>query len=102
MPSQIAASAVILAINIYEWDHEKKGKSKTDFFKNCPRHDNLVWLNLEVWNNNVVHKLTGKTVDHIRNCLMDLFHFIYNSLSPNRLENFDPISITKTKAYCDE
>jgi len=34
-PSQVAASSLLLAINIFEWDAYKNHHSKKGFFKNC-------------------------------------------------------------------
>lgn len=63
-PSQIAACASILAINIYEKDLESQGK--TSFFANCKKKDSLQDLNLAIWNNEQVHNLTGYSLDDIR------------------------------------
>jgi len=56
-------------------------------------------MNLDIWNNARVHEITGYSFEEIQGCLHDLFLFIYNSLSPNRLENFDLETILKTKNY---
>ena len=90
-----------MSINIYEWDFERKGKSTKKFFKNCRQRNGLMGMNLDIWNNERVHHLTGYSVDDIKHCLHDLFLFIFNSLSPNRLENFDIESILETKMYAE-
>jgi len=35
VPSKVAASSLLLAINIFEWDAYKNHNSKKGFFKNC-------------------------------------------------------------------
>jgi len=98
-PSKVAASSLLLAINIYEWDMEKKKRSGKSFFKNCPVRHGLVGLNLEVWNTEQVYNLTGYSIEDLKNCLYDLSVFIWNSLTPNRLENFDIKSILNAKKF---
>lgn len=68
-PSQVAASSLILAINIYEWDFERRGKSNLNFFKNCKKKGNLVGMNLDIWNNEQVQKLSGYSIEDIKGCL---------------------------------
>lgn len=97
--SKIAISSLLLAINIYEWDFEKKGKSQKGFFKNCKMSNNLVQLNLQIWNREYIHQLTGYAVEDIKECLYDLSMFIANSLSPNRLANFDIELIKEERNY---
>jgi hypothetical protein len=93
----IAACSIILAINIYEKDLEKfKNKG---FFKNCAVKNNLTELNLEIWNNQNIHNLTGYSMEDIRKCLFDLATFISNNLQPNRLISFDINAILKTNNY---
>ena len=60
-PSQVAASACILAINIYM---EDKPSSK-DFYKKSP-NNNLKLLNTDIWNNEEVLTVTGYTILDIR------------------------------------
>ena len=96
-PSQIAACSVILAINIYEKDKDQY--SQKGFFNNCQVKDGLQELNLEIWNNQTVHMMTGYTVDEIKDCLVELSQFICNNLSPNRLEGFDLNAIMTVQQY---
>lgn len=86
-PSQIAASAAILSINIYEEDNLKTNK-QSKFFKKTDSKG-LKELNTDIWNNEVVSSVTGYSVLDIKDCLFDLAEFISSNLSPNRLENFD-------------
>jgi len=68
-PSKVAASSLILAINIFEWDFEKRGKSTKNFFGNCKRNGALVGMNLDIWNNENVQRLTGYSMEDIKECL---------------------------------
>ena len=93
----IAACSIILAINIYEKDLEKyKNKG---FFKNCAVKNNLTELNLDIWNNQTIHNLTGYSIEDLKKCLFDLATFISNNLQPNRLITFDINAILKTNNY---
>ena len=49
-PSQIAACACILAINIYELDLETNNKN-SNFFQNSEDKKGLYYLNTDIWNN---------------------------------------------------
>jgi hypothetical protein len=69
-PSQIAACSVILAINIYEKDKDQY--SQKGFFNNCQVKDGLQELNLEIWNNQTVHQMSGYSIDDIKDCLIEL------------------------------
>lgn len=93
----IAASSLILSINIYERDLERY-QSK-GFFQNCAIRDGLVALNLDIWNNQTVHCLSGYSILDIRDCLYELALFISTNLQPNRLENFDVDGIKKVSMY---
>lgn len=91
-PSQVAASAALLAINIYEDDtnpnfNKKKGSMKL--------------LNVELWNNEEVIGVTGYKISDFKDCLYELAEFISASLSPNRLKPFD-IKAIKTIEDFDE
>lgn len=96
-PSTIAASSVILAINIYEKDKEQQ--SNKGFFNNCKYTNGLQELNLDIWNNQTVHSMTGYSMQDIKPCLVELSQFICNNLSPNRLEGFDITSIMAVPQY---
>ena len=52
-------------------------------------------LNLDIWNNQTVHTLTGYSILDIKDCLHELAIFISTNLQPNRLENFDVEGILK-------
>jgi hypothetical protein len=86
-PSVIAACSVILAINIYEKDKEQY--SNRGFFDAAKYNNGMQELNLDIWNNHMVHSMTGYSLEDIKPCLIELSQFICNNLSPNRLEGFD-------------
>ena len=88
-PSQIAAAAVILSINIYEDEQQNKYK----FFGYSGT------LNLDIWNNEEVTVITGYTISDIKECLFDLAEFISNNLNPNRLTFFDIKAIKSVKPF---
>jgi hypothetical protein len=96
-PSTIAACSVILAINIYEKDKEQF--SSKDFFNSCKFTNGLQEMNLDIWNNQNVHSMTGYSLEDIKPCLVELSQFICNNLSPNRLEGFDITSIMGVQHY---
>ena len=77
-PSMIAAASLILSINIYERDLERY-QSK-GFFQNCEIRDGLVALNLDIWNNQTVHSLSGYSMLDVRDCLYELALFISTNL----------------------
>ena len=84
-------------MNIYEKDLEKyKNKG---FFKNCAVNNGLQEFNLDIWNNQDIHNLTGYSILDLNKCLFDLATFISNNLQPNRLISFDIKSILKAKIY---
>ena len=88
---------MILAINIYEKDKDQY--SQKGFFNNCKVRDGLQELNLQIWNNQTVHQMTGYSINDIKDCLIELSQFICNNLSPNRLEGFDLGAIETTQQY---
>jgi hypothetical protein len=90
-PSQIAACAVILAINIHNEDLGLKNFHK--------RSDKGLELNTAIWNNEKVVTVTGFSISDLKQCLYDLADFIYKNLSPNRLQNFDIESIKHVEPY---
>ncbi len=93
----IAACSIIIGINIFE--KENLNISNANFFKNCKTSNGKTELNLEFWNNQYVHNLTGYSLDDLRVCLYDLAMFISDNLQPDRLESFDLNSINTTKLY---
>jgi hypothetical protein len=95
--SMIAACSIIIGINIFE--KENLNISNANFFKNCKTSNGKTELNLEFWNNQYVHNLTGYSLDDLRVCLYDLAMFISDNLQPDRLESFDLNSINTTKLY---
>jgi hypothetical protein len=46
-------------------------------------------MNVDVWNNYNVHKLSGYSIEDLKNCLIELCLFMKEDLLPNRLESFD-------------
>jgi len=95
--SQIAACACLLAINIYEKDRSSAEK----FFANCAMKDGLRELNLQIWNNHMVHSTTGYSIEDLKEPLYQMSDFIRNNLSPNRLEGFDVEAIPNVKNSYD-
>jgi len=95
-PSQIAACAVLLAINIFEEDSAKVSKSKK-FFKQSKGP--LRELNVSIWNNEEITSITGYAFSDLQNCLYDLSQFIALNLSPNRLAGFDIEAIKSVEAF---
>ena len=63
--------------------------------ENVPRD-----FNLEIWNNKRVRRLTGYSIDDIKECLYDISIFISQNLQPDRLRNFNIENIMTVKA-CD-
>lgn len=94
-PSQLAACAVLLAINIYEKDRSTADK----FFKDCKVKDGLKELNLYIWNNPMVHNVTGYSIESLKQPMFEMSDFIRNNLSPNRLEGFDVEAILNVEMY---
>lgn len=105
--SQIAASAVVLAINIYMVQKELKegiaDTCATSFFNHDngasngaaaqssvlrKRSDKRI-LNTNIWNNVNVSTQTGYTMEMLKPCLYDLSKFIEEYLEPNKLKYFD-------------
>lgn len=102
--SQIAASAAILAINIFMVQKELK-EGKTDSSGNSffaqndlvklaaqsimkKRSDKRI-LNTNIWNNLIVSSQSGYTIEMLKPCLYDLSKFIEEYLEPNKLKYFD-------------
>ena len=57
-------------------------------------------LNLAIWNNDEVSRVTGYQLTDIKDCLFDLAEFISSNLSPNRLAGFDIEAIKKEEDFC--
>lgn len=75
---------MILSINIFEEDNQKKNPN---FFKKAKNGKKE--LNTDIWNNEDVSSVSGYSITDLKDCLFDLGDFIATMLSPNRLENFD-------------
>lgn len=98
--SQIAASAVILAVNIFMVQKElKEGADPASSFfaamnqqngadTNRKKSDKRI-LNTNIWNNFTVSSQSGYTMEMLKPCLYDLSKFIEEYLEPNKLKYFD-------------
>ena len=65
----IAACSIILAINIFERDN----KSSEGFFNNCQSSaPGIIELNIDIWNNQTVHSLSGYSIEDLKQCLFAL------------------------------
>ena len=91
-PSQIAACACILAINIYE---DSVDNQNNVLKKNGA---NLWVLNTNIWNNSEVYQITNYTIENLKKCLVDLAKFLKAQLTPDRLSKFDIASILSAKS----
>ena len=96
--SQIAASACILAINLYERDFYEVIENNP-FFNDCKMKDGVIDFNTDIWNCEFVHNLSLYTMDDIKICLYDLSTFICCNLQPNRLEGFNIEGILEVQNY---
>jgi hypothetical protein len=90
-PSQLAAAACIISINIYERDQIKDGNR---FFE---KKKGLMLLNTSIWNNLKVVSITGYSISMIKEPLYKLAMFIRENLTPDRLEGFDLDAILEIK-----
>lgn len=90
-PSQIAAAAVLISINIFERDAEKNRKPEDSFFKFDLEENKL--FNTDVWNNPEIVKSTGYSIEFLKDVIYKLSTFIKNNLTPNRLEGFNLVKI---------
>ena len=106
--SQIAASAAILAINIFMVQKElKEGRTDSSgdsFFAvnqvngasasnnkqpNIRKRGDKRILNTSIWNNFKISSQSGYTIEMLKPCLYDLSKFIEEYLEPNKLKYFD-------------
>jgi hypothetical protein len=69
-PSQLAAAACIISINIYERERKKEGNK---FFELKNGH---LLLNTNIWNNFEVVRVTGYSISMIKEPLYELAKFI--------------------------
>ena len=95
-PSQLAACAAIISINIYERDLMLSNNNKSEFFE--MKGEELVF-NSKIWNNARVVGLTGYSVLMILEPLYQLEMFIRENLTPDRLEGFDLEAIQSVKHF---
>ena len=91
-PSQLAACACIISINIYEKD---KNSHNFTFQK---KGDHIL-LNTEIWNNSYVVALTGYTIQMIKQPLYMLCKFIRENLTPDRLANINLEAILELQDF---
>lgn len=88
-PSQIAACALVIAINIFERDQLRyNNRQALEFFKGADLNKPLK-LNTAIWNNPTVLKLTGYSIQMLARPMYELSVFITKNLTPNKLEGFD-------------
>lgn len=109
--SQIAACALILAINIQKMCQYVKDlfshKKVDNFFKKAnPKSVSPIRkeikersfnLNVSMWNNQKVYSHTGYTIEMIKDCLYDFSQFIQKNLYPNKLKYFNIENIKTVK-----
>ena len=124
--SKIAASSVILAINIYKLrelffnKYQKQQEShigdtdRSGFFKKVPgspldhaatdpknKEDaaQSYVLNTDIWNNKDVLSLTQYGIEDIKDALYDLAKFVSENLIPNKLKYFEIEGIKDVKNF---
>ena len=61
-PSMVAASALIISINLFQ----KNKSDKNNFFVGCQINFGLMEMNLEIWNNKRVFYLTGYSIEDLK------------------------------------
>ena len=103
--SKIAASSVILAINIFKLrekfikkfgdkNKDKNGQQSDRFFQQVESENKtsaniLFYLNTDLWNNKNMFKLTGYSIEDLKESLIALSKFVSDNLVPNKLKYFD-------------
>lgn len=118
-PSQLAACAVIISINIYRRDQEKFEKSgvfkngedaepvadAASFFsiskKKGSNGESMLLINTDIWNNSNIAAVTGYTIEMLKQALFELSMFIRNNLSPDRLAGFDIDSVLEETDFVE-
>ena len=118
-PSQLAACAIIISINIYRRDQEQYERSgvfkngdneepmsdPASFFKLSQNSDvnnkNLILLNTDVWNNSTIAAVSGYTLEMLKQPLFESCMFIRNNLSPDRLAGFDIDSVLEVSDFTE-
>ena len=99
-PSQIAACAVILSINIFKKEeidyNNENGTSgaRSDFLQKAKENPKKYYLNTQIWSNAEVEKASGYKMAQLAEPLYDLSQFMEQTLEPNRLEDFHLEQIT--------
>jgi len=88
-PSQIAACAAIIAINIFNKDQGMPFEVS----------GGQLILDTDIWNNEKVGSTSGYQIADLKQCLYDLTKFMAENLIPNRLENFDLEAINRIQPY---
>lgn len=66
-PSQIAAAAVLISINIYNRDDEKLKKKEGSFFSRDSDGNRV--LNTQIWNNPEIVKSSGYSIEFLKDVL---------------------------------
>lgn len=56
-------------------------------------------MDLSMWNNEEVTKVSGYSIIDIKDCIYDLSNFISRCLSPNKLEHFNIAAVRKAQPY---
>ena len=110
-PSQIAACAVIIAVNAYMKDREKALRAgafvtergngpvlnQESFFKISDKvganGKNQLLLNTDFWDGQQMEAVTGYNFDKIHECTIELCLFVKKNLKPDRLKGFDLSSL---------
>ena len=90
-PSMVAASALLISINIFE---NNSGKNLR-FIQNCQQSSGVRQMNLKIWNTEEVHTVTGYSLEEIKKCLYDLSVLISNNNLSDTLKLFDLNQILK-------
>ena len=106
-PTILAASSIIISINIYKNDELRKICTRssteeimTESFENTlsdfKNEDKLLRLNTDMWNNLKILSATGLTIETLRTPIYNLANFMCENLNPNKLGEFDLNQILKT------
>ena len=93
-PSQLAACASIIAINIFE-----EADNNMKFFKPLAKGSTKKELNTQIWNNPNVFSATGYSMDILKNCLHELAVFMSQNLHPDRLSGFNVTAIKNITSF---
>lgn len=113
-PSQLAACIVIIAVNILrktQIDSQKKAEAITNivhfqnkhamnFLKKCPT-TGLYIMNTDIWNNPEVTRITGYTLEMIKEPLLTLCQHLQSEIRSSQLEDFNVDYIRSLRNYQD-